>query len=64
MSVYAGIQPGLGDRRASAAKDYLIALGIDAGRVSTISYGKERPVAFGSNEEAWGQNRRGVTTIN
>ena len=54
----------LGDRRASAAKDYLIALGIDAGRVNTISYGKERPVAFGSNEEAWGQNRRGVTTIN
>ena len=54
----------LGDRRASAAKDYLIALGVDAGRVTTISYGKERPVAFGSNEEAWVQNRRGVTTIN
>ena len=54
----------LGDRRASAAKDYLIALGVDAGRVPTISYGKDRPVAFGSNEEAWVQNRRGVTTIN
>jgi len=54
----------LGERRASAAKDYLIALGVDAGRLSTISYGKERPVAFGSNDEAWAQNRRGVTTIN
>ncbi|MBO6562491.1 MAG: peptidoglycan-associated lipoprotein Pal [Nisaea sp.] len=54
----------LGERRATAAKDYLVALGIDAGRIATISYGKERPVAFGSNEEAWAQNRRGVTTIN
>ncbi len=54
----------LGERRASAAKDYLIALGVDASRVSTISYGKERPVAFGSNDEAWAQNRRGVTTVN
>ncbi|UUX48777.1 peptidoglycan-associated lipoprotein Pal [Nisaea acidiphila] len=54
----------LGERRASAVKDYLVALGIDAGRIATISYGKERPVAFGSNEEAWAQNRRGVSTIN
>ena len=65
MSAVRGIYNlALGDRRASAAKDYLIALGVDAGRVTTISYGKERPVAFGSNEEAWVQNRRGVTTIN
>jgi len=54
----------LGERRANAAKDYLVALGISPGRVKTISYGKERPVALGSNEAAWAQNRRGVTTVN
>lgn len=54
----------LGERRASAAKDYLVALGVDPSRVTTISYGKERPVAFGSTEDAWSQNRRGVTEIN
>lgn len=54
----------LGERRATAVKDYLVALGIDAKRLNTISYGKERPVAFGSNEQAWSQNRRGVSTIN
>lgn len=53
----------LGERRANSVKDYLITLGIGAGRVTTISYGKERPVALGSNEQAWGQNRRGVTTV-
>ena len=53
----------LGERRANAAKDYLVALGIDPNRVSTISYGKERPVALGHNEVAWGQNRRGVTNV-
>jgi peptidoglycan-associated lipoprotein len=53
----------LGDRRANSVKAYLITLGISAGRVTTISYGKERPVALGSNEQAWGQNRRGVTTV-
>ena len=51
----------LGERRANAAKNYLASLGIDAGRINTISYGKERPVALGSNEEAWAQNRRAVT---
>ncbi|MDE2405479.1 MAG: peptidoglycan-associated lipoprotein Pal [Sphingomonadales bacterium] len=51
----------LGQRRANAAKDYLVSLGIDAARLSTISYGKERPVALGSNEEAWAKNRRAVT---
>ena len=51
----------LGQRRANAAKDYLVSLGVDAGRLSTISYGKERPVALGSNEEAWAKNRRAVT---
>jgi len=51
----------LGERRANAAKNYLAALGIDAGRISTISYGKERPVAVGSDESSWAQNRRAVT---
>ena len=53
----------LGERRANAVKDYLTALGIDRSRVKTISYGKERPVALGSNEAAWAQNRRGVTKV-
>ena len=53
----------LGERRANAAKDYLISLGINPGRVKTISYGKERPVAMGSNEAAWAQNRRSVTVV-
>lgn len=51
----------LGERRANAAKNYLVSLGIDASRLTTISYGKERPVATGSNEAAWAQNRRAVT---
>lgn len=51
----------LGERRANAAKNYLVSLGVDASRVSTISYGKERPVAMGSDEGAWAQNRRAVT---
>jgi len=54
----------LGERRANAVKDFLVAQGIDTRRVRTISYGKERPVALGSNEAAWAQNRRGVTIIN
>jgi peptidoglycan-associated lipoprotein len=51
----------LGERRANAAKAYLVSLGVDGGRLTTVSYGKERPVALGSNEEAWAQNRRAVT---
>ena len=51
----------LGERRANAAKNYLVSLGVDASRLGTISYGKERPVALGSNEQAWAQNRRAVT---
>ncbi len=54
----------LGERRASAAKNVLIALGIPASRLSTISYGKERPAVLGSTEEAYAQNRRAVTTVN
>ena len=54
----------LGERRATAVRDYLIALGTNANRLSTISYGKERPAVLGSNEEAWAQNRRGVFVVN
>ena len=53
----------LGDRRASAARDYLVAQGIDAARIKTISYGKERPAVIGSNDTAWAQNRRAVSVI-
>jgi peptidoglycan-associated lipoprotein len=51
----------LGERRANAAKNYLVSLGIDPGRITTVSYGKERPAAMGSNEQSWAQNRRAVT---
>lgn len=54
---------GLGDRRANAAKNYLAARGVDAGRITTISYGKERPIALGSDEQSWAQNRRAVTIV-
>ncbi|MBP7340104.1 OmpA family protein, partial [Niveispirillum sp.] len=54
----------LGERRANSVKNYLTALGVEAARVQTISYGKERPQVVGSNEAAWTQNRRGVTVIN
>lgn len=53
----------LGERRANSVKEYLVAGGLPAARVKTISYGKERPVALGSNEAAWSQNRRGVTVL-
>ena len=51
----------LGERRANAAKDYLMTYGISGNRISVISYGKERPVNSGSNPLAWSQNRRSVT---
>jgi peptidoglycan-associated lipoprotein len=53
----------LGERRASAAKNYLVAKGIDPKRLQTISYGKERPAVLGSNEAAWAQNRRDVLVV-
>ncbi|ODP36942.1 peptidoglycan-associated lipoprotein Pal [Sphingomonas turrisvirgatae] len=53
----------LGDRRANAAKNYLAARGVSAGRITTISYGKERPIALGSDEASWAQNRRAVTIV-
>jgi len=51
----------LGERRANAAKNYLVSLGVSADRISTVSYGKERPVALGSDEASWAKNRRAVT---
>lgn len=53
----------LGARRANAAKSYLVSLGVDASRIATISYGKERPVALCSDESCWSQNRRAVTVV-
>jgi peptidoglycan-associated lipoprotein len=55
----------LGERRANAAKNYLVSLGIEPGRVMVVSYGKERPIALGSDEDSWARNRRAVTvTVN
>ena len=51
----------LGERRANAAKDYLMTYGVDGNRLSVISYGKERPVDSGSNPLSWSKNRRSVT---
>jgi peptidoglycan-associated lipoprotein len=53
----------LGERRANAAKNYLASLGVDSGRLTTISYGKERPDALGSDEGAWAKNRRAVSVV-
>ena len=51
----------LGERRANAAKNYLVSVGVDASRITTVSYGKERPIAVGSDEDSWAKNRRAVT---
>ena len=51
----------LGERRANAAKNYLVSLGVDPSRLTTQTFGKDQPVALGSNEEAWAKNRRAVT---
>ena len=53
----------LGERRANAVKQFLVSKGIAADRISTISYGKERPAVLGNNEAAWAQNRRAVTVV-
>ncbi|MEL7231660.1 MAG: peptidoglycan-associated lipoprotein Pal [Pseudomonadota bacterium] len=53
----------LGERRAAIVKDYLVSLGVDPARVQTVSYGKERPIAVGSNDASWAQNRNGFTQI-
>ena len=53
----------LGEKRAKSVKDYLIALGVESGRITTISYGKEKPIAFGHDEQSWSKNRRANFTI-
>ena len=53
----------LGERRAAVTKRFLISQGVAANRVSTISYGKERPAVVGSDESAWSQNRRAVSVV-
>jgi peptidoglycan-associated lipoprotein len=53
----------LGARRANSARAYLIGQGVDGNRLRTVSYGKERPVAVGSDEGAWAQNRRAVSVV-
>ena len=54
----------LGERRATAVRDYLVAKGINSARVRTVSYGKERPAVSGSDEAAWAKNRRASTVLN
>ena len=53
----------LGERRADAARDYLVSLGINTNRVKVVSFGKERPAIAGSNENAWAQNRRAALVL-
>ncbi len=53
----------LGQRRANAARDYLVAQGVGGSRIHTISYGKERPSALGSDEQAYAQNRNAITSV-
>ncbi|MBT2132791.1 peptidoglycan-associated lipoprotein Pal [Croceibacterium sp. LX-88] len=53
----------LGERRATAARNYLVSLGISPDRLNTVSYGKERPIALGSDQASWARNRRAVTVI-
>ena len=53
----------LGERRANSVKEFLVSLGVEPGRITTISYGKERPAADGSTSEAWAENRRSVTIV-
>ncbi len=53
----------LGARRANAVRDYLVSRGVSSGRISTLSWGKERPIDPGTGEEAWSRNRNGHTVI-
>ena len=54
----------LGERRATAVRDYLVAKGINSARVRTVSYGKERPAITGSDDASWAKNRRAATVLN
>jgi len=53
----------LGERRANAARDYLVAKGVAAGRITTISFGKDRPTCMESTEECWAKNRNAITSL-
>ena len=53
----------LGQRRANSSRDYLVAKGVAGSRITTISYGKDRPTALGSDESAWQQNRNAITSV-
>ena len=53
----------LGNRRANSTRQYLVSHGVDAGRIETVSFGEDRPVAMGRDEDSWAQNRRAVTVI-
>jgi peptidoglycan-associated lipoprotein len=53
----------LGQRRANSARDYLVARGVASARITTISYGKDRPTAPGSDEQSWAQNRNAITSV-
>lgn len=53
----------LGQRRANSSRDYLVARGVAGSRISTISYGKDRPTAMGDNEQSWAQNRNTITSV-
>ena len=53
----------LGERRANAARDFLVAQGVSSDRISTISYGKDRPTALGDDEQSWQQNRNAITAV-
>lgn len=54
----------LGEKRANSVKKYLVANGVEAARIKTVSYGKERPAFFGANETIFSKNRRAVTVVN
>ncbi len=53
----------LGQRRANAARDYLVAKGVSSARITTISYGKDRPTALGDDDQSWSQNRNAITSV-
>ena len=53
----------LGQRRANSSRDYLVARGVAGSRITTISYGKDRPTALGDDEQAWAQNRNTITSV-
>ena len=53
----------LGQRRASAARDFLVAHGVSSSRITTISYGKDRPTALSDDDASWSQNRNAITSV-